>query len=220
MFTPLRFKLLRIALLCCIVLTMCLAVVSDASANVRVPIPPGPPFYARIVMNCPACVQHNADWAFIPFYHMPADVPPGFDLLDQFDVPGAFLVPSTVTGFEIWKELPPAPGAGPLTVQLHGMGAVPVWFVAWDEWMAATGDGVLTIGELKALPSRIEGTATFYKETLIPAEEATTGAVVLQIQARGELKDGQRFQVESVTYNVRGNIPNITWKENTRIIFR
>ena len=221
MSTPLRFRLFRIALFCGIVVTMGFALVPGASANVKVPIPPGPPFYARIVMNCPACVQHNDDWAFIPFYHLPEDVPLGFNLLDQFDVPYAFSIPSTVTGFEIWKELPPAPGAGPLTVQLLGSGAVPVWFVPWDVWVAATTDGKLFINELAALPGILKGTADFYKETLIPAEEATTGAVVLQIQAGGKLMtDGRDFRVESVTHNVKGNIPNITWKENTRIVFR
>ena len=146
---------------------------------------------------------------------------PGFNLWISSTFPSAFRVASTVTGFEIWKELPAAPGAGPLTVQLHGLGAVPVWFVPWDVWMAATTDGKLFINELASLPGILKGTADFYKETLIPAEEATTGAVVLQIQAGGKLMtDGRDFRVESVTHNVKGNIPNITWKENTRIVFR
>ena len=68
---PLRYRLLRIALLGCIVVTMGFALVPGASANVKCPIPPGPPFYARIVMHCPVCVQHNDEWAVIPFYHLP-----------------------------------------------------------------------------------------------------------------------------------------------------
>jgi hypothetical protein len=222
MSTPLRSRPFRIVSLCAIVVIMSLALVPGASANDKVPIPPGPPFYARIVMHCAVCVQHNAEWAVIPFYHLPKDVPADFNLLDQFDVPNAFLVESTVTGFEIWKEWPPAPGstAGPLVVQLHGMGAVPVWFVPWEGWLAATNDDMLTIGELENVPGLLKGTADFYKETLIPAEEATAGLVVLQIQARGELEDGPSFQVESVTHNVVGTIPNITWKENTRVVFR
>lgn len=52
---------------------------------------------------------------------------------------------------------------------LHGLGAVPVWFVSWPEMQAALADDVLTV--LLSLPSLRIGSASFFKETQHPGNE-------------------------------------------------
>lgn len=152
MSTPLRYKLLRIALLCSIVMSMSFALVPGASANDRVPIPPGVlPIWARTA--CPTCVVHDAEWAVIPFYYDPLKVPGTFNLFNLID-PDLFLLglTPTVTGFEIWEHwsIPPTAPA-PLSAHWQGSGAVPVWFVPWEQFWAEAKDGRLTIADLKAL---------------------------------------------------------------------
>ena len=111
--------------------------------------------------------------------------------------------------FEIWQH--PGVDLVPLVWQLHGLGAVPVYFVSWPELQAAMADGELKIGELESLPSLLRGTADSYKQTV--RNEGPLAVVVLQISARGVLKDGRAFQVETVVYG-----PDL--RQNTRIVFR
>ena len=204
MSTPLRYKLLRITLLCGIVVSVSLALVSGASANVRVPSG-DMPFYAPPF--CPTCITHNDEWAVIPFYRPTSCVPADFNLITLVDYPRALAcTPHTTEGFEIWAD-----GTVPLLWQLHGLGAVPVWFVRWPELQGALVDGVLTTGELKGLPSLLRGTATSYKQTA--RNESLFVVVVLQITARGTLEDGRGFDVVSVTHGPDS-------RQNTKISFR
>jgi hypothetical protein len=50
----------------------------------------------------------------------------------------------------LW-ETGPGLDPGPIQSRYRGLGAVPVWFVRTEDYLAATADGVLTIGELEAL---------------------------------------------------------------------
>ncbi len=150
---------------------------------------PGPPFYARIEWGH---VLHDGATAAIAFYRDPACVPPDFNLPNLFDAPRAFGCPLTVEGFEVWKNGPPPVDAGPIQVETRGLGAVPIWFANWDELSFALSDHVLTIGELRALPSLREGSASFYQETLHPAGIARVH--MIGIAAHGTLADGTPFR--------------------------
>lgn len=162
---------------------------------------PGGPFYARII-PIPPHVFVDGGWAAIPFYRDPDCVPSDFNLLGFFDPPselgpGAFMCPMTVHGFSLWHG---AVGNGaPHTVVTHGAGAVPVWFVPEQEVMAAIADGVLTIGELAALPGLLVGHASFFSEMLEPhpnpPEFGGGGHLVPKVvlNSRGTLEDGRRF---------------------------
>lgn len=165
-------------------------------ANVR--IPTDPPFYARIERD-PAgqpTVLNDGEWAVIPFYREPGCVPADFNLLNLFDAPRAFGCTLAVDGFEVWEEVPPPPGGGPIQVISHGLETMEIWFVDWEELSAAMADDVLTITELAALPSLVKGTPTVFKETLHPAGSANQS--VLQMFGFGELEDGRSFRISAV----------------------
>src|SRR5215211_6164 len=115
---------------------------------------PGGPVYARVERPF---LLHTVQYASIIFYRDPECVPEDFNLLDNVDLVGfpanarAFQCPLTAEGFQIWTTYPfPGP---PNLVLTKGAGAVPVWFVAWNELEGALADDVLTIGELRVLPS-------------------------------------------------------------------
>ena len=172
---------------------------APAAANVRID-GIAVPFYARIVgpqtTGAGFEVFHTDDWAAIPFYRPPECVPAEFNLLDFFDVPGAFgCNPMTVEQFTIWENGPET-DPGPIHARSFGLGAVPVWFVAWPELEAAIADGELTIADLGALPSLIVGSATFYSETINPSPVAQNPRTV--IVAHGSLEDGRTFQMQGV----------------------
>jgi hypothetical protein len=182
---------------------------SHVAANVRVAGGDTLPFYARISSGE---VFHTDDWAVVVFYRPPACVPADFNLLAFFDVPRAFgCTPPTVDGFSIWAH---GPGIDPAPIQgqFHGLGAVPVWFVRWPELQATIADGVLTIGELAALPSRVIGSAGFYQETLHPEQAAQNGKIAFV--ARGTLADGRSFQVQAALSRAAGRLTHM------RIVFR
>ena len=165
-------------------------------ANVKVPS--DPPAYARIERapdGAPAIVN-DGEWAVIPFYRYSGCVPVSFNLLDLFDVPGAFACEARVAGFEVWKALPPPPGGAPIQVLTFGLDGMEIWFVEWDELSAAMADDVLTLGELETLPSLVKGTATLFKETLHPVGGSRQG--MLQMVGFGVLEDGRSFRFSSV----------------------
>jgi len=148
-----------------------------AQAQARLDYPgqdPGPPFYARIRQGW---VVHTDQWAAIAFYRQPSCVPPGFNLLNLFNPPAAFGCTLTVDGFLLYDQVAPPPGTVPKQVESFGLGAVPVAFVLWPELQAAMADGVLTIGELEALPSLRVLTATFLHESF----HASGGAQRVQL---------------------------------------
>ena len=76
---------------------------------------------------------------------------------------------------------------------------MPVWFVSWPELQAAADDGVLRIAELRALPSRITGTASHFRETLHPSQSNKKGKI--NIGARGSLSDGRSFKLQFVAHD-------------------
>ncbi len=143
---------------------------------------PGIPAYARIGPDA----LHTEEWAAVPFYRLPSCVPADFNLLRFMDPPRAFRCPMTVEGQEVWEH-GPGQDPGPKQVITRGEG-VPIWFASWPELQAAMSDGVLTIGELSALPSLVVGTADVYQEVLRP------GSLIV-INARGTLSDGRPFRL-------------------------
>jgi hypothetical protein len=135
------------------------------AANERVIVagdPNGGRFYARLERGL---VPATDEWVAIAFYRNPACVRAEFNLLDFFDfanIPAIFFCPLTVHGFEIWKN-----GTGndeaPIQTKSYGNGAVPVWIVSRSDYDKAL-PGV-TLTELLAMPSLMQGVATFFEET-------------------------------------------------------
>lgn len=166
---------------------------------------PGVPYYARIE-PAPSHFYIVNGLAVIAFYRDPGCIREDFNLLAFFDAPAAFGCSLTVEGFSLW-EGEPFGGGAPKISQALGMGAVPFWFIPADVVLDAAQDGMLTIGELAALPGRITGSATEFSETLHP------GAIPLPpplgggghphpafIQtARGTLEDGRSFEYHVTT---------------------
>jgi hypothetical protein len=157
---------------------------------------PGGPFYARID-PAPPHVFDDGTHAAIVFYRGPEGIPPGFDLLGFFDVPGAFAVQSNVQGTNFWNGAPLV--GSPRMSHSRELGTVPVWFVPAGAVHAqiATGDG-LTIADLEAMEP-LKGAATHFREVLhphaLPPEAGGGGHPVpkLNLTARGSLEDGRRF---------------------------
>lgn len=172
-------------------------------ANVRVefpgPLSQGPPYYAQI-SNLPGLglqAIHNDEWAAIPFFRELGCVPAGYNLLDiRAAAPAAFACTLTVQGFEVRKSLAPEDFI-PVQGRLWGTGAVPILFVLWTELEAATADGVLTLAELRSLPSVQIGYASFFSMTHHPwAPGDELRGANIEISARGVLQDGRQFQFQ------------------------
>jgi len=185
-----KFILNRWSLIVAITLILLLITPQAALANIRIENGGEVPYYARLERGG---ILADGDWAAIPFYRPPSCVPADFNLLDFFDFANVWgCQPTTTDGFEIWKN---APGTdiAPLQQELHGKGAVPVWFVSMKELEEAVEDGVLTIGELASLPSLKIGSASFYHETLHPLGGSVRNHLVLN--AHGSFADGSTFKV-------------------------
>jgi hypothetical protein len=171
------------------------AMTATAQAQARLLVPdqsPSGPFYARIERGV---VLQTSDWVAIAFYRDPACVRPNFNLLNFFDfanIPAIFSCTLTVNGFEIWDD--PDSDPGPRQGKFQGNGAVPVWFVSVSDFQAALPG--LTMTELLAMPSLMQGVATSFEETLHPTGIAKKG--MLQIVSSGYLPDGRTFQFEAV----------------------
>lgn len=180
------------AVLLLIVVAALLLVVPSVFAKIRTDGGGDVPFYARIEATE---ILHTDEWAPIVFYRPPACVPPGFNLLDFYDFPAAFgCAPPTTDGFMIWDGEPWV--STPIQINLHGLGEVPVWFVAWPELDGAIADGILTMSELEGMESLLIGSASFYSETLHP-----TGVVkvpMINYVAHGALEDGRSFHVHAL----------------------
>ena len=149
------------------------------------------PFYA--------CIErgeafHTDEWAAIVFYRPSECVPDNFNLLDFYDFENAFgCTPYTTDGFTIWAGEPWV--SAPIQIQLHGLGAVPVWFVGWPEMQAAIADDILSMSELEAMPSLLTGSASFYNETLHP--DGGAQVPMINYVAHGMLDDGRTFRVHA-----------------------
>ncbi len=154
------------------------------------------PFYARFGENE---TFDNGEWTVIVFYRPPDCIPADFNLSQFFHFPdengpGAFgCAPTTTTGTELW-ETGPETDPAPLEAEMAGRGAVPVWFIANAEMQTAMEDGIVTIDELEALPSRLVGTATTYSEFLRPTQ--SSAAPMIQFSAEGTLESGAPFGVD------------------------
>lgn len=183
------------ATLSLVVTLLLLAATPRVDGQVRLLVPEqslGGPFYARIERGL---VLQTDEWVAIAFYRDPACVPASFNLLDFFDfanIPAIFFCPLTVNGFELWND--PAGDAAPRQSKLKGNGAVPLWFVSVEDYQAALPG--LTMTELLAMPSLLQGVATDFEETLHPIEGARQS--MLQIVAAGCLPDGRAFHVVAV----------------------
>lgn len=156
---------------------------------------PGPPFYTRIE-PAPPHIYTVDGWAVIQFYRDPACIRPEFNLLAFFDAPAAFGCPLVVEGFSLRKAQPGAPKI----TEARGTGAVPFWFIPSAAVFDAMTDGVLTIGELAALPGRITGLASEFSEALHPGPIPVLGGghpnPVFTQSARGTLEDGRAFEYQ------------------------
>jgi len=163
--------------------------------QVRLLVPddsPSGPFYARLERGF---VHATDDWVAVAFYRDPSCVRAGFNLLNFFDfanIPAIFGCPLTVHGFEIWENGPQF-DPGPTHSSLGGDN-VPIWFVSLGDFNQALPG--ITITELQAMPSLLQGTATFFDETLHPAGIAQQA--MLRITSSGILPDGRSFQYEAV----------------------
>ncbi len=188
-------SLLGALLLLCTATSMSLA----QQGMVRLSIPadmPALPYYARIASDGTGTypgteIYHDGTWAAIVFYCNPADIRAGFNLLDFYAFGESTVVTTTVSGFMLVDPEAMAAGEGPRAINLHGDGAVPVWFVRWPELQDAIADGVLTVPELQGLKSLKQGLATVYNEELLPMKHIT-------ISSQGLLADGTRFQFHAM----------------------
>jgi hypothetical protein len=148
---------------------------------------PAPMYYARIAMDPTGSeIYRDGSWVAIAFYCNPEDIPSDFNLLG-FYATDPVVIPMTVSGFILWDPEALAAWEAPRLINVHGTGAVPVWFVSWPELQGAIEDGILTVQELAALASLKRGTATVYNEELLPLKHIT-------INALGGFEDGSRFQ--------------------------
>jgi hypothetical protein len=156
----------------------------------------GAPFYARFGEDE---FFSDGEKVVIIFYRQPDCIPADFNMNEFFhfpgeESPGAFAcAPPTITSVETWQKSPETDPA-PLVAETTGLGAVPVWFFAAAEVETAMADGVVTIDELAALPSRQVGTASTYTELLHPSQSNETSLV--QFAAEGSLEDGADFSVD------------------------
>ncbi len=197
-------------------LCACLAV-----AAVRTTFPgqnPGPPVYAFLAGPPFGEIFRDGDWVAIPFVRDPGCIPPGFNLLDSADIPGAFGCALTVDGFAIWKNGPPPIDPVPIFAHYSGLGSVPVWFVRWTELQAAIGGGLLTIGDLKALPSLIVGSADIFEAVEQPGllRPQGLGNGKIEIGAHGMLSDGRSFIFTSREMG----IDQVSKQRHTEIAFK
>lgn len=159
-------------------------------------------------------MPHTDQWAAIVFYREPDCVRESFNLLDFFDAPAAFGCPLTVEGFQIWKNTPAPVDPAPIHSRWRCLGDVPVSLVHWPELEAAIADDVLTMPELKALPSLQEGSASIYQETLHPLQMHPVGK--MQIVALGDLSGRSSFQVQVSGQTIKGT----PYFRHVRIAFR
>lgn len=173
-----------------VVFAATLGAASSVQGQVRLLVPDeseSGPFYARLERGL---VYQTDEWVAIAFYREPDCVREDFNLLNFFDfanIPGIFNCALTVHGFELWDEVP---GPAPKQSMLSGNGAVPVWFVSVDDFTAALPG--ITMTELRAMPSLMEGVATHFEETLHPSGGARQS--MLALVAHGALPDGREFQ--------------------------
>jgi len=204
----LKYTLFRRALVFFAIAGLLLAVAPGAYANTRTGGGGDLPAYARFGR---AEIYRSDEWAVIVFYRPPTCIPAAFNLLDFYDFNAFGCTPPTTDGFMIWEHGPDVDPA-PMRIQLHGLGAVPVWFVSWPDLQTAIEDDSLTIEELAGLGSLITGTAGHYQESLHVLGVSNVGKI--EFTASGTLADGRSFQVEAMMRDFVGRYTKV------RIAFR
>jgi hypothetical protein len=120
------------------------AITLQADEIIKGFVPPaGPPYYTEIgrLEDGSPYFFHDDQWVAFVFLRDPGCVPSTFNLLNQIDVPAAFGCPLTVDGHAILKQ---AGDQVPVQIILHGLGAVPVWFVKLREVQAILAGNTLT----------------------------------------------------------------------------
>jgi hypothetical protein len=184
-----------------VALTLLVLIAGAQAGNIRTDgVADTLPYYSRLEANE---IFHDDQWTVIVFYRPAASVPADFNLLELWDEGALTGESMTVDGFIIWEEL----RTQPLLINLHGLGAVPVWFVSWNEMQAAATDGILTIGELAGLSSLKTGVAFNYQEMLQPNSPDRLGTI--EYNAKGKLDDGTPFRVHALwagTHDLNINI--------------
>ena len=173
-----------------------LAVSGYADVHIKVPQQGEPPQYTSAAgpafeIDGSITVIHDGEWAAIPFWRLPACVPPNFNLLVQVDAPAAFGCELLVEGFVRLQR-------GTFNImswEARGVDEVPVWFVSLSELQAAMADQVLTMTEINAMSSLEKGSATTYNEQ--NHTFANHQVSHLSMQARGTLEDGRSFRLSA-----------------------
>ena len=100
-------------------------------------------------------------------------------------MPAAWGCELTVEGKLWWYD--PETDPFPFQERYYGLGAVPVYFVDEAELAAATQDGVLTIGELQALPSLLIGFADSYLDVIHNSNQGGRGKGTEVLNASGTI---------------------------------
>jgi hypothetical protein len=187
---------LKRTLVVLMVTTLLLIPASVANANVRTLGGGSTPYYAQIGFGV---FFHTDNLIEVSFYYDPKCIPEDFNLLLLFAEDTSGCVPTTA-GFDIWEHGPGVDFA-PKLVELHGLGAVPVWFADWADFQTAIADGVLTIGELEGI-TLYKGIASYYHEVLRPTPAVKQSTMELNV--RGTLTDGRTFSIHTAEADRHG----------------
>lgn len=130
---------------------------------------PGPPFYARIgELGSDRLFLESGNTVIIPMMRNVDCINPEFNLLQIFDVPGAFGCALTVHGKGL-IEPGAEPQIFPIIAYLQSLD-MPIWFLDRTSLLAAMEDNVLTLNELEALNPK-KGVASWYIEYNKPRTE-------------------------------------------------
>jgi hypothetical protein len=137
-------------------------------------------------------LPNDGVWAGLVFFTATSCVRPDFNLLDFFDVPAVLNCPMNITGVNFSMRGADFPFEIKITL-LEGT-TTPIYFVLWTELQAATADGVLTIGELSALPSLRIGFADKLEYHILNSNAPCgDGNGHEYFKASGYLQDGRKF---------------------------
>jgi hypothetical protein len=161
---------------------------------------------------------NDGHWVAIDFHRDPecAEVS-GFNLLLFVDFPNALACPLTVSTKEWWNDIDLATAGGPwqsppwvptfrtpVQARWRGNGAVPIYFVDIEDLLDAIGDDVVTVAELKRLPSLKVGYASeylFIQHSSSRSNSFTTSREgQTETTAQGVLEDGRSFQFHRTTH--------------------
>ncbi len=158
---------------------------------------PGPPFYARIAELGPdRLFMESGNTVIIPMMRNVDCINPAFNLLNMFDVPGAFGCDLTLHGKGL-IEPGSTPDVFPVMAYLESNN-MPIWFVDRTPLLAAMADGILTLSELETLNPK-KGVASRYIEYNKPR---TAENHLLVIESRGVIPSTNQsfeFNVNSIT---------------------